>query len=342
MSLIQIPEELTPLEAINFAKYVANCTAEKEFIYDFSDMQHCHPFGMLLVGNAIRNNRRKYRKAIHRQVGEDITQGSLYAADLGFFQYAGWDVGRKTDSFDYGVRHIPIKKISVKELQSVNQDTTVLGEMIDRHAQDLSYTLTQSTDSEATKTLQYCLREMIRNTFEHGNTEEVWVCGQFWPGRNEAEIALLDEGCGIFNSLSRNRHYRLSTHADANKLALQPGVSRMLGVKQDPYDPWQNSGYGLFMASALCALGGYFILCSGNDATLVNSQYPQSNYLTNMRGTAICMNIHTDQISNLQDQLDKLTRIGAQKARENADQRILSASKVSTIASLVGKSNSQK
>ena len=218
----------------------------------------------------------------------------------------------------------------------MNPDTCVLGEMIDRQANDLAYTLTQSEDSEATKTLQYCLREMIRNTFEHGKTNEVWVCGQFWPSRNEAEIAILDEGCGIKHSLCQNRRYKLSSDEEANKLALQPGASRMLGIKQDPYDEWQNSGYGLFMASALSALGGYFVLASGENATLINRD-SQTSYKSAIRGTAICMNIRTDKVDNLQKQLDRLVEIGSAKAKENSEYRILTASKVSTIASIVSK-----
>lgn len=336
MKCFEIPEKLTPVEAINCAKYIMNSPADKEFVYDFTKMQHCHPFGLLLVGNAIRCNKKHYKNSKHRLEGHSNSQGTEFAADLGFFQYAEWDYGRKTALNDYGARHIPIKKISVEELQTANPDTHVLGDMIDRHAMDLAITLTQDTTSEATKTLQYCLREMIRNTFEHGKTNEIWVCGQYWPSRKEAEIALLDEGCGIMSSLSANRCYRLTSHKDANKLALQPGVSRMFGIKQDPYDVWQNSGYGLFMASALCALGGYFILGSGQDATLINADL-QTNYNSNIKGTAVCMNICTDLVPSLQDKLDELAAIGARKAKENAGHRILTASKASTIASLISK-----
>ena len=329
-----IAKKLTPVDAINCAKYIINYPADREYIYDFTNMQHCHPFGLLLIGNAIRRNKNHYKNSKHIFKVHERSQGNQFAAELGFFQYAGWEHGRKTDPFDYGARHIPIKEISIKGLQAANPGTVVLGEMIDRHASDLAITLTQDTNSEATKTLQYCLREMIRNTFEHAKTDRIWVCGQYWPSRNEAEIALLDEGCGIKSSLSTNRNYRLSTCKEANKLALQPGASRRFGEKQDPYDYWQNSGYGLFMASALCALGGYFILGSGQDATLINAK-AQTSYLSDIKGTAICMNIRTDSITNLQSKLDELASIGSQKARENLNHRFLTASKASTIASLI-------
>ena len=337
MSMVfEIPETINPVAAINCAKYIATSPADRNYVYDFSKMQHCHPFGLLLIGNAIRRNKSHYKNSTHKLYISDDSQGNAFAADLGFFQYAGWNHGRKTNLTDYGIRHIPIKCLSIKELQVANPDTMVLGDMIDRHAFDLAITLTQDTTSEATKTLQYCLREMIRNTFEHGKTDKIWICGQYWTSRNEAEIALIDEGCGIKSSLLTNRSYRISSDREANKLALQPGASRMFGRKQDPYDYWQNSGYGLFMASALCGLGGYFILGSGQDVTLVNLDR-QTNYTADIRGTAVCMNIKTDSVTNLQSKLNELAEIGARKAKENSGHRILTASKASTIASLISK-----
>lgn len=334
MKRFNIPEKLTPLEAVNCSRYIVSSRADTTFIYDFSNMQHCHPFGLLVLGNAIRRNKNHYKKSKHELFGESGTQGTDFAADLGFFQYAGWKVGRETRIEDYGVRHIPIKAITVKELQNLGLETYVLGDLVDYYAGELAFTLTQEKSSEVKKTLQYCLREMIRNAYEHAGVEKVWVCGQYWPSRNEAEIALIDEGKGIWGSLRTNRRYKLFSDLEANKLALQPGASRMLGLQQDPYDIWQNSGYGLFMASALCGIGGYFILGSGKDTTLVNSEQ-QINYDSDINGTAVCMNIKTDLIDNLQMQLDHLAKVGRERAEENSQLRILSASKVSTIASLL-------
>lgn len=331
---LRIPKALTPLEAINCAKFIKNCKPNKGFIYDFSDLQHCHPFGLLLIGNAIRWNRKHYSNAEHHLVGVGARQGTDFAADLGFFQYIGWDIGRRTSAEDYGVRHIPIKRITIETLQKQKINSYVLGDLIDHYAGELAITLTQDAASETTKTFQYCLREMIRNSFEHGGVKEVWVSGWFWPKRNEGEIALIDEGRGIWGSLRTNRRYKLSSDEEANKLALQPGASRMVGIEQDPYDVWQNSGYGLFLASALCCLGGYFVLGSGQNTTLINKTQ-QVSYSSDIRGTAICMNIRTKKIGNLKSELENLASIGAKQARENSELRILTASKVSTIASLL-------
>ena len=206
--------------------------------------------------------------------------------------------------------------------------------MIELASEELALTLTQNADSPVNDTLRFCIREIIRNTFEHSKSDAVWVCGQYWPTKNSTEIAIMDEGQGILNSLRLNRHYDVSSDIDANKLALQPGVSRMFGIRQDPDDPWQNSGYGLFMSSSLCTIGGHFIISSGADTTFVDSQH-QQHYQSSTQGTIICLSLKTDNVDNLSTVLKKLSRKGEEISRSYGKNRILTASKVSSIASIV-------
>lgn len=49
--IISIPKKLTPLVAVNFAKAISECESAEEYIYDFGDMQHCHPFGLLVIAS---------------------------------------------------------------------------------------------------------------------------------------------------------------------------------------------------------------------------------------------------------------------------------------------------
>lgn len=337
--VIHIPEHLTPLIALNFAKWLKAHHRENEFVYDFSRMQHCPPFGMLIVADAIRSKKAAYPRCKHTPVNYDKTQGCNFAANFGFFQMCGWDIGRLPSSGAYGATYIPIKRISIKDLQDKYLESTlILAEMAERYSRDLAITLTRNNNSSLTTTFQYCLREIIRNSYEHGNTDEVWVCGEYWQSRNTAQIAIIDRGRGIWSSLRENRHYNPRNDADANKLALQPGVSSAFGLKQDPFDIWGNSGFGLFTSSSICCCGGSFWLCSGKDATLVNSE-GQSNYGIDFNGTAVCMNIDTSKTSEIERLLPEIVRAGEEKAAQYEDNRILTASKVSSIASMMEKVN---
>ena len=335
--LIEIPQKLTPVSAVKFSRYLFSLEEADEYSYDFKNMQHCHPFGLLVVANAIRYNIKKYSNSTHIPLNTQSTQGGQFAASFGFYSSIGFDIGENKEETDIGDGYIPIKSISKAELNSKYLDATTLNDKIVRHAGELTQLLMPYKSREVQGALQYCFREIIRNTFEHANVDNIWVCGQYWPSREEAEIALLDEGIGIYESLKSNPYINVSSCKEANGLALQPGLSRTLGFKQKEYDIWQNSGYGLYVASTLCAMcGGYFLVNSGDSCMLINKN-KTTNYDTKIFGTAIGLNIKTDskQLRNFGRTLSIIVEEGERKAKENGEKRILSASKVTTIASMI-------
>ena len=334
---INIPEQLVPLSALNFAVFLSNCPPDDEYIYDFRRMQHCKPYGLLVVGAAIRNNIAKYPNAKHTMINTDATQGGQFASSFGFYQSIGQDIGDAKEEYDHGNRYVPIKKISAKDIHAKYSDTLELNMKIERHSGELADMLVGDQPQNVRDAIRYCFREIIRNTFEHAKTSDLWVCGQYWPSRDEAEIAILDEGIGILRSLQSNRRINVKSCKEANVLAVQPGLSRTIGEKQDPFDRWQNSGYGLYVASTLCALNnGYFCLSSGDNAQLISAS-GQYSYDCAQKGTAICVNVRIDgrKLRHFDKTLNAIVAEGEKKARGNAEARILTASKVTTIASLL-------
>lgn len=144
--------------------------------------------------------------------------------------------------------YIPLTKIDIAELTHnafEKGDLADQGDIIELEAKRLSRVLSQG-EVEFEKLLQYLLREAIRNIPEHAGTSEGWLCGQYWHNRNLAEIAILDEGIGIYNSLSRNRVHRnyITTNEDALRWALKPGVSTAFQPArgQRSQEPWANDG----------------------------------------------------------------------------------------------------
>lgn len=332
-----IPQSLSPLNAINISKEIGSCEEDTEYVYDFSKMQHCPPFGLLVVSSAVRCNKKRFCNASHKCIGTLDTQGGQFAATFGLYQSMGFDIGFAKEENENGSRYIPIKEITAKELHEIYKGTTVLNEKIERHAEMLSNTLVGDLPRTVRETLQYCIREILRNTFEHAKVESVWLCGQYWPSRGEAEIAILDEGIGILKSLQRNRLIKVRDCYTANRLALQPGLSCTIGKQEDPNDVWQNSGYGLYVASAICALNkGFFFISSGSSA-IRTSEDPDNNYEACQAGTAICLNIKTDgrKYASFDSVLEEIVARGQSEAALHKDIRILTASQMTTVASFV-------
>ena len=133
------------------------------------------------------------------------------------------------------------------------------------------------------------------------------------------EIAILDEGIGIFKSLSQNRIHRnyINSNDEALKWAIKPGVS----VAFDPSkgnnsnDTWANSGYGLFMISEICKLTtGRFTLVSGDDCLRVFSN-AIGNYGVHFNGTALGIRVGTTNIGKCQAIIDSARSNGEETAK---------------------------
>ncbi|MCA8951138.1 MAG: hypothetical protein KDE27_16650 [Planctomycetes bacterium] len=130
------------------------------------------------------------------------------------------------------------------------------------------------------RALEYSLRETIRNTFEHGQTDSVWFTASTRPQKDDVQIAILDEGRGIRESLEETGRYSFSGDADAIRKAMEPGVSRNSGKKRTPaqeerlreqhpgQDPaiWDNSGYGLTDTTDICKFAGQYSVISGDQS----------------------------------------------------------------------------
>lgn len=244
-----------------------------------------------------------------------------YACHMGFFQAAGFAQGKAPGEAPGSSSYIPLTMINIAELTRIafiEGHAADQGDTIEIEAAHLSRVLAQG-QAEFQKLLQYLLREAIRNIPEHAGTSDVWLCGQYWHNRDIAEIAILDEGIGIFNSLSRNRVHRkfVTTNEAALRWALKPGVSTSFdpakGQKSD--DIWANSGYGLYMISEICKLtDGWFTFVSGDDCLRV---YPNtcSMYKAHYSGTALGIRIKPSKIIKCQDIIDEAMAKGLSEAR---------------------------
>lgn len=279
--IINIPTSLRPVKAINVSNYISLSQSFSDFIYNFEYLSHCPPFGLLTLFSAIKRNIQRYPNSSHAYINIKEKTGASYAKRMGFFDaikgaYPN-NILRYTD-FHNNDRIIPITKITKDDLYTkYSDDSSELGEMVESLSCNLAFMLTQEKISQAYKTFSYCIREIIRNVFEHSLSESAWICGEYWPSRNNAQIAIMDEGIGILRSLKGNRNYSiLENDKEANNLALEAGISCTLGQKQYASQIWQNSGYGLYMAKSLCLEGGFFILASGKNTIFLSKTHKKN------------------------------------------------------------------
>ena len=143
-----------------------------------------------------------------------------------------------------------------------------VGEIVQKESMHLASVLSHSQNN-LTELFTYIFREMIRNTPEHAKTNTVWFAGQYYSRDNAAEICIIDEGQGIFESLKQNVFYEelIKSNSDALQWAIKPGISQAFSLKEKPRrkSEWDNSGYGLYFITEICKLlKGSFCLVSGD------------------------------------------------------------------------------
>lgn len=301
---ITVPR-LSTSNAISFCHSLHNCENDDMYFFDVSGINNYEPLPMLLIAAAIRQfcNERSL-SATDIQLRYADNSDYQYACHMGFFQAAGFPYGKAPGEASGSSTYIPLTKINIKELiqKSISEGNLIdRGEIIELEAKRLSVVLSQG-EQEFQKLLQYLIREAIRNIPEHADTNDVWICGQYWHNRDLAEIAILDEGIGVYNSLSKNIVHRqyIDSNEEALRWALKPGVS----VSFDPSkgqrsgNVWANSGYGLFMISEICKLTqGWFTFVSGDNCVRV---YPNNMAICNTyhNGTALGIRIKPSKIGD--------------------------------------------
>lgn len=117
----------------------------------------------------------------------------------------------------------------------------------------------------------YEVLQILRSTY--------WKSAQYWKTRDLVEVAIIDEGCGIRNSLSEDDFYvnEIDSDLDALYLSVKRGVSCTFDGNEDEEifkgqeNYWKNSGNGLYEVSDLCIKsGGNFAIASGNSAIVMS------------------------------------------------------------------------
>ena len=117
-------------------------------------------------------------------------------------------------------------------------------------------------------------------------------------------------------------------------MALEPGVSGTFSSSRKSIGTgdWENSGYGLYMVSQMCAeLGASFIIASGDSAIRMqkeNNNIINTQYDTYIEGTAIQIRIRPSKNCNYDEIRREIVKRG-EKVAKNKDYTIHSASKSS-------------
>lgn len=324
MPQLVIPR-LDTQSSLQFAYNLGQLNLDEPAIFE-AKMNWVQPFGMLLVSSAIKQFRHRFLDIpFHFRCSfeDDAIDVISYASHMGFFKSISEaiDIGKSPGEAPGNSNYIPITDINLEQIHQAELQTgefIEIGETVERKSEQLSDVLCRD-DSELKKLMTYLIREILRNIPEHSKSSIARICGQYWNNQT-AEIAILDEGIGIRNSLRENPHHRsyINTDADAIEYAVKAGISQAFNPqrKNPSRDVWANSGFGLYMVSEICrALQGSFCLASGGKCIIIN-ECEKRIYDTHIQGTAIQMRFSTQKLTTSREIIKKIAAQGEAEAQK--------------------------
>ena len=233
-----------------------------ELVLDFRPVNYVFPFATLAIAIAIRELLEK-RRAIGLSttaLGTELNYGAIsYLKFFGFFRAIGFPVGNAPNDAPGGSRYLPITIITLEELKNASAGRPFQIEIDSQSDRLAKVIFSEDENIGAAMMLSYCLREIIRNSFEHAGVNRCYVMAQRWPN-GDAEITIADRGIGIHESL-RHQHNMASVD-ETISLALLPGVTS--GAARATGSDWDNTGFGLYVTSELGRRYGDFTLLSSN------------------------------------------------------------------------------
>ncbi|MGY8836653.1 MAG: hypothetical protein ACKVH6_08010 [Enterobacterales bacterium] len=269
-----------------FFHLLENNLDEPEVCVNCSTLNYSYPSGMLIAGSKLRSwiKYRREKSLITKKEGHDSPKNvHRYLRHLGFYHFIdmgeGNDVGEARGSMTY----IPITRIEKPAFDSKTQHLDGWYDEIRTQTRRLANLLSGTIEyTEENRLYHYALREIVRNVFEHSLSDECYICGQRWPD-GRVEVAVIDEGIGVFKSLKRS--FAIDSESQALRMAIKPGVSSTtkIPIADNIYD---NSGFGLYVLEQLVSSFGWFMLGSGS-AKLVSQSNVLNEQILNFNGTYI-------------------------------------------------------
>jgi len=229
---------------------------------------------------------------------------------LGFFDFLHIDQGKQIGQAKGSARYLPIKSVKRPSVKVESDGLDAWYHAIIDVSRSLASVLAGSADdSEELRTYTYCIREVIRNVFEHAQVDECFICGQRWAN-GRVEIAIIDEGIGLQATLTPETDF--PDDENALLLAVRPGVSRTALTSAIEPNTYDNSGFGLFVLTELAANFGWFVLGSGS-SQMTGRKQDRDIAQTSFQGTYFGMHF-TSSPHSFAGVLDDIIEIGEQEA----------------------------
>ena len=256
---------------------------EDSIIFDFCGMIYAKSVAIAIFARELKEVVSKRRDKglstrAHVNLRDDVT--CRYLDHIGFFDFIGvrsrvgltkvrtkleQQVAGRIPIIEYSYLHFqrglgydPLDQFS--SYDQAEEDASVI---IENESSKIIAALFGAKHCQGVEALIYCLREAIRNCYEHSRADKYYILGQTW-NNGKSELVILDYGSGLLRSLNK-KYNSINSESDAIELAVMPGVSETDFTGKNRYT---NSGFGLYVLCQLAIRFGRLYVAS-NDKMVV-------------------------------------------------------------------------
>lgn len=207
-----------------------------------------------------------------------------------------------------------IEVTQVKDIREVDNAAARLAEAVAYGIPDLDFSqdpdgMTASVGERFADLLEYVFAEILLNTMQHGrrrgwDNAYATIAAQYYPKRQRLGVAILDNGCGLLETLQRHPAMEGEhSHQKAIEIALRPRISSNydgeLGLDM------RNQGIGLTMSTQIAlASQGLYGIFSGN--AWLRSQLPPADRVRAIpywQGTGVYLEFDRSTMGRVQKHL---------------------------------------
>jgi hypothetical protein len=264
--------------------------------FHFSSLNFIEPAGAIIFLSTI-DRLKEDGVSYELEPIKDIKRDAIsYGETMGIFQKLGLS---DAHSSSQGTNYIAPTKVVLSELfDSLHGQN----KSIETYYDDISAKIVSKVlrglafhANEAVRDLfEFVVREMIRNIFDHSQTNHFYYGSQLYPAVNSVEVVIADVGLGLLKTVPfdiEDTWFDEPTHEDAIRKAMIPGLSAFSNHAYAPED-YKNSGYGLALVRRIIEkTDGVFSIASGKKA-ITYSLSGESVEECDIKGTLIRMRIN--------------------------------------------------
>lgn len=309
---MKCPSMFDGKSAINFVRQLEGVKNAPNLTIDFSTLNYVYPFPTLIIAV-------KLREVITDRLSNGLETSAIgtnpasravsYLSHVGFFRLVLFPKGNYPNQASGSNTYLPITLISKHAIEEASQGQEIqIG--VEKESERLARIIFPGDEGlYPVQMLSYCLREIIRNCFEHAGVNNCAAMAQRWFN-GYAEIAIADRGVGILESLRNS--YNIQTSKEAIEMALLPGITSQ--SINDPDSKWENSGFGLFVIAELGKRYGKFSLVSSNSILSAEKLKRQYEDIP-LTGTIVRLRINVQEADYFTNILNQIVEEGETLAK---------------------------